>query len=31
VLKYGQPFRMGDILGIALDMVDGTLTYYKNG
>lgn len=22
---------MGDIIGLALDMVEGTLTYYRNG
>ena len=29
--KYGQQFQSGDILGLALDMIEGTLAYYRNG
>ena len=29
--KYGSQLKTGDILGIALDMIDGTLSYYRNG
>lgn len=28
---YGSPFTVGDVIGVALDMDAGTLTYYKNG
>ena len=29
--KYGTQLKEGDIIGIALDMVEGTLVYYRNG
>jgi hypothetical protein len=29
--KYGSALQPGDTLGVALDMVDGTLSYYRNG
>lgn len=29
--KYGTQLKTGDILGVALDMVEGTLGYYRNG
>lgn len=29
--KYGAQLKVGDIVGVALDMVDGTLTFYRNG
>ena len=29
--KYGTQLQTGDIIGIGLDMVEGTLTYYRNG
>jgi hypothetical protein len=29
--KYGSALQPGDIIGVALDMVDGTLAYYRNG
>ena len=29
--SYGASFTTGDIIGIALDLVAGTLTFYKNG
>ena len=29
--KYGTQLQAGDILGIALDMIEGTLEYYRNG
>jgi hypothetical protein len=29
--KYGSQLAEGDILGVALDMVDGALTFYYNG
>jgi hypothetical protein len=29
--KYGSQLAEGDIVGVALDMVEGTLTYYHNG
>lgn len=28
---YGSPYTVGDVIGVALDMDAGTLTYYKNG
>jgi len=28
--NYGTQLASGDILGVALDMMEGTLTYYKN-
>lgn len=30
-LKYGSALKVGDTLGLALDLDNGTLTYYKNG
>lgn len=29
--KYGTQVQPGDTIGVALDMVDGTLEYYHNG
>lgn len=29
--KYGYQLKTGDIVGVALDMVEGTLSYYRNG
>ena len=29
--SYGALFGAGDIIGVALDMIAGTLTFYKNG
>jgi len=29
--KYGTKIQAGDIIGVAIDMVIGTLTFYKNG
>jgi hypothetical protein len=29
--NYGSQLASGDIIGIALDMVEGTLVYYRNG
>jgi hypothetical protein len=29
--KYGTKFTAGDIIGVAIDMCEGTLSYYKNG
>ena len=29
--KYGTKLQSGDIIGVAVDMVTGTLTYYRNG
>ena len=28
--KYGGTFTNGDTIGVAIDMIDGTLTFYKN-
>lgn len=28
--NYGTQLASGDIIGVALDMVEGTLTYYRN-
>ncbi len=28
---YGSPFGPGDVIGVALDLDNGTLTFYKNG
>jgi hypothetical protein len=30
-MTYGATFSTGDVIGVALDMDAGTLTYYKNG
>ena len=29
--KYGAQLKAGDTIGVALDMVEGTVTYYRNG
>ena len=29
--KYGSSFKMGDIIGMAVDMIDGTIEYSNNG
>ncbi len=29
--KYGTQLKVGDKVGVALDMVEGTLSYYRNG
>lgn len=29
--KYGVQLQTGDILGVAVDMIDGTVIYYRNG
>ena len=28
--KYGQALNTGDLIGVALDMTKGTLSFYKN-
>lgn len=30
-LSYGSSYSVGDVVGIALDMDNGTITFYKNG
>ncbi len=30
-VAYGATWGVGDVIGVALDMTDGTLTFYKNG
>lgn len=29
--KYGTQLKEGDIIGVALDMVEGSMIYYRNG
>jgi hypothetical protein len=29
--KYGSALQAGDIVGVAVDMVEGTLEYFRNG
>ena len=29
--KYGSAITTNDVIGVALDMVDGTVSFYKNG
>lgn len=28
--KYGTSLNTGDLIGVGLDMIEGTLTFYKN-
>lgn len=29
--KYGTALKEGDIVGVGLDMVEGSMVYYRNG
>ena len=28
---YGEAWRVGDVIGVCLDLDDGTITFYRNG